>query len=216
MGKHSTQHTRIKKEPKKMNPKILIIIAVVAIIIAAIIKVNTSKKNNTPENALENEITNTVNNTFSSLKESKIDDVQKHLNYVELISGLDEMVYQNGESELEKNLFKNILWKTTSVKVEGDTATAIVEITNKNYKNIITKWMKEIVDENTKGTEITQEFILNKLNEIVEAETETKTLSKALILKKQDNEWKIRVNNELINLIYPGIDSVVEALNQNV
>lgn len=213
MGKHSKQRARRAKKTKTLNTKILAIFAII-IIAVVIIKVNI-KKNNNIEHTAESEIADIVNNTFSSLKISKIDDVQKHLNYIELVSGLDEMVYKNGESELERNLFKTILWKTTDIKIDGEKATAVVEFTNKNYKNVITKWMKTIVDENARGTDITEDLILAKLNETIETETETKTLTKTIILEKQNNEWKIRVNNELINLVYPGVDSIIEALNQN-
>lgn len=214
MGKHSANKVRREKKAQKLNTKVLAVLAIIIIMII-IIKVNLDKKNKNSENILESEIANIVNNTFSSLKISKIDDVQKHLNYIELISGLDEMVYKNGESELEKNLFKTISWNTTDVKIDGENAIATVEFTNKNYKNVITKWMKTIVDEKTMGQDITEDLILEKLNETIESETETKTLTKNVQLEKQNNEWKIKVNNELINLIYPGLDSVIEALNQN-
>lgn len=162
---------------------------------------------------IENEIAQTIDNAFTYLKNQDKENIKRYFEYNTLISGLDDMILEGNNSELEQELFKNISWTIENIEFKGNEAVVIVEMSNKNFKEILTEWMKELINEKSNGYEITNDLILKKLKEITEQEKSTKSVIKKVILEKKENSWKINVNDDFINLIYPGIDSVAEVLN---
>ena len=205
MGKHSA--SKEKSNFGKIIKFILFLIIIVAIILG-IVYVRNLKKDKI-------QVTQNVNSLFESLKELNKEQIEKYVNYKMIVSGLDEMIINedNENSELQKELFKDISWSIESVNINGKEAVAIVEMTNKNFKNILTKWMKEIVKEKTEDNEISEKVALEKLKEVLKDETVRKTIIKKIKLEKNEDEWKIEVNDDLIDLIFPGIESVAEVLN---
>lgn len=162
---------------------------------------------------IENEIAQTIDNAFTYLKNQDKENIKRYFEYNTLISGLDDMILEGNNSELEQELFKNISWTIENIEFKGNEAVVIVEMSNKNFKEILTEWMKELINEKSNGYAITNDLILKKLKEITEQEKSTKSVIKKVILEKKENSWKINVNDDFINLIYPGIDSVAEVLN---
>ena len=138
------------------------------------------------------------------------------MDYDKLISSLDEMILENPEdTELEKELFKNMEWTVESIEVEDNQATLIIEMTNKDFKTILTEWMKKIVKEKESQNIITNELALQRLKEIVSDESiQTKTVLKKVKIGKDEDSWKITVDNDLRDLVFPGIDSVVSAIGE--
>lgn len=203
MGKHSTG-----KYAKGNKSKIIIAPIVILIVIAIITTIVLISFNSTKE------VEKTLNDTFNNLKELNKEKINEKLDYNKLISSLDEMILENQEDvELEKLLFKDMQWTIENVEVENDTATLIVEMKNKDFKNILTSWMKKIVREKESQNQITNEMALNYLQESIEEENiGEKTVIKRIILNKENNTWKIVVNEDLRDLIFPGIDSVISAL----
>ena len=86
-------------------------------------------------------------------------------------------------------------------------------MTNKNFANIITTWIKEILKEKEQGMTISNELAIEKLEKVIDEEKNTKTILKKINLNKED-DWKIVVNDDLRDLIFPGIDSVETVLNE--
>ena len=203
MGKHSTG-----KYAKGNKSKIIIAPIVILIVIAIITTIVLISFNSTKE------VEKTLNDTFNNLKELNKEKINEKLDYNKLISSLDEMILENQEDvELEKLLFKDMQWTIENVEVENDTATLIVEMKNKDFKNILTSWMKKIVREKESQNQITNEMSLNYLQESIEEENiGEKTVIKRITLNKENNTWKIVVNEDLRDLIFPGIDSVISAL----
>ncbi len=205
MGKHSAS-----KEKSNFGKiiKFILFLIIIAAIILGIVYVRNLKKDKI-------QVTQNVNSLFESLKELNKEQIEKYVNYKMIVSGLDEMIINedNENSELQKELFKDISWSIESVNINGKEAVAIVEMTNKNFKNILTKWMKEIVKEKTEDNEISEKVALEKLKEVLKDETVRKTIIKKIKLEKNEDEWKIEVNDDLIDLIFPGIESVAEVLN---
>lgn len=100
-------------------------------------------KNKTPEEKIEK----TIDSCFTSLKSSDIEQANKYINYDELVSSFDEIIIENREEEIsniEKELFKSIEWNIENIEIENDKATVVVEVTNKNFKDVITKWMEQL------------------------------------------------------------------------
>ena len=156
-----------------------------------------------------------INKFFTAIKENNKQLANEFSNYEELIDSFDTLILQNDGNtlNLEKELFKNIIWNIDDVKIENNNAIVIVEVTNKNFKNIITKWMEEIVISKSVGEDITDEMALQKLEKILLQESEYKTGIKKITLKNEGEKWKIQVNEDLRDLVYPGIDSIIEVLN---
>lgn len=204
MGRHSsgryTKGSRIK----------IIVMLLILLIIIAIISVYVYNKN------IEiNSIKDTINNTFSALKKNDKNQVNKYLEYDKLLSSLDEMLVKEDvrNEEVEKKLFESIEWNIENIQVNGENATVVVELSNKDFIKIVTSWMKKIVNERNNGAELTDELSLQRLQETLEETNASKTVIKKISLYKEEN-WKIKVNEEFTNLVFPGVDSVVNVLNQ--
>jgi hypothetical protein len=210
MGKHSA-----KKYTKKGKIIITIIISIIlcCIILGVImfVKMQSEQKND-----MEEKTKDVINNLFTALKETNEEEVNKYLEYKALIASLDEMLVNydsNKTIDIEKGLFNDIEWNIESIEVNENKAVAIVEVTNKNFINVIKEWMNKVIDEKENGETITNEVALEKLKEVLEEEKEDKkTVIKKIILYKEDNDWKVELNDDFIDLVFPGIDSINEAL----
>lgn len=134
---------------------------------------------------IENEIAQTIDNAFTYLKNQDKENIKRYFEYNTLISGLDDMILEGNNSELEQELFKNISWTIENIEFKGNEAVVIVEMSNKNFKEILTEWMKELINEKSNGYEITNDLILKKLKEITEQEKSTKSVIKKVILEKK-------------------------------
>lgn len=135
MGKHTLE----KKTNKVLTVAgILIILAIIISIVVFFMS-----KNKTPEEKIEK----TIDSCFTSLKSSDIEQANKYINYDELVSSFNEIIIENREEEIsniEKELFKSIEWNIENIEIENDKATVVVEVTNKNFKDVITKWMEQL------------------------------------------------------------------------
>ena len=205
MGKHTLE----KKTNKVLTVAgILIILAIIISIVVFFMS-----KNKTPEEKIEK----TIDSCFTSLKSSDIEQANKYINYDELVSSFDEIIIENREEEIsniEKELFKSIEWNIENIEIENDKATAVIEVTNKNFKDVITKWMEQMYTVQESDQNISDEIALKELEEVLINENETKTEIKRITLNQIDANWKIEVNESLRDLMYPGIDIVFTILYQ--
>ena len=202
MGKHSINNSNRKNGIKLKS--ILFFIIITGLVIIFIISINKKKDDFTKQEEI-------INQTFSALKTTNIDEVNKYTNYNKIISGLDESILNQEEvSEIEKNLFNTMEWSIEKIKKEDNNTVAIIEVTNKDFKMIITEWLQEIVNRKTNGEDISNEVGLKVLENILKNNNYgTQTVIKKV---KIDKDSKIEVNDDLINLLYSGIESVSNAL----
>lgn len=204
MGKHSVK----KNSGKEKSPvKIIVLILCMCILLGAVVYVYNKSKPKT-----------TVNNLFTELKAGNREEINNYIDYEQLLYCLDEMLTQEDNeqnSNIEKSLFNTIEWNIENTEIEGESATAVVEVTNKDFIKVITNWMKKVINEKTKGIEITQQSSLQKLQETLAETEERKTVIKKITLNHENGKWKVDVNEDLRDLVYPGIDSVITVLNQN-
>ena len=205
MGRHSSGNYTKKSKSKIIIALTIIIIAVIGV---SIYLYTTNMEKKGPEI--------TINNIFNALKQSDESQVNEYLDYNKLLSSLDEMLVKEDvrNEEVEKKLFESIEWKIENIEADGETATAVVELTNKDFIEVVTAWMKKIVNVKNNGIELTDEVSLQKLQETLEETDTTKTVIKRISLEKVDEKWKVTVNEELTNLVFPGVDSVVSVLNK--
>ena len=143
MGKHSINNSNRKNGIKLKS--ILFFIIITGLVIIFIISINKKKDDFTKQEEI-------INQAFSALKTTNINEVNKYTNYNKIISGLDESILNQEEvSEIEKNLFNTMEWSIEKIKEEDNNTVAIIEVTNKDFKMIITEWLQEIVNRKTNG-----------------------------------------------------------------
>ena len=64
------------------------------------------------------------------------------------------------------------------------------------------------------GQAFSKEDQINKLKEELKNEQiGTKTVTATIELNKENNEWKIKINEEFINAILPGLQEAVNSIN---
>ena len=208
MGKHSqSKHSSVEKKSK--NIVLIVIVLVIVIVLGVGIYALMMKLNN------QNDIEGVINNFFEAIKNAEQEKANQYVNYEQLINSLDEMILQDESDEIEKELFRNIEWNIEDIEEQGNQTIAIVEVKNKDFKNVITAWMKELVSAKSSGIEITNEYALEKLANEIEEEQSSKSVIKKILLEKDNDIWKIQVNEDLRDLVYPSIDSVISVLKSS-
>lgn len=187
---------------KKNKLKLLILLIIILIMIAFFTNMIIYKRN-------ANNPVKIINNVFSSLKNGNIEQINKYMDYQELISFIDrDITFKNSNemSDLEKELFKLLEWNINNIQENEDSLIVDIEITNKNFKIIIINWINDII--NHEGIDE-----LESLRKCVSDEnTDIKTVSKKIVLQKEDGKWKIKVNSDLANALFPGLENINEAL----
>lgn len=208
MGKHSqSKHSSVEKKSK--NIVLIVIVLVIVIVLGVGIYALMMKLNN------QNDIEGVINNFFEAIKNAEQEKANQYVNYEQLINSLDEMILQDDSDEIEKELFKNIEWNIEEIEEQENQVVAIVEVKNKDFKNVITAWMKELISAKSSGIEITNEYALEKLANEIEEEQSSKSVIKKILLEKDNDIWKIQVNEDLRDLVYPSIDSVISVLKSS-
>ena len=163
----------------------------------------------------QNRIKASVNEFFEGLKNSEIDKVNKYADYNQLINSFDEMILQDENDRIEKELFSSLEWNIETIEKIDNRTEIIIEAKNKDFKDVITNWMKELVSAKSAGISITNEYALEKLENEIKEEEKTKTVIKKIVLKEDNGNFKITVSEDLRDLVFPGIDSVIDVLSNN-
>lgn len=208
MGRHSqSRHSSGVPKGKKFTG----IVIVFAIIVAFAFGIYVFVRNLNQQNDIEG----VINHFFEAIKTAEQEKANQYVDYEQLINSFDEMILQDESDEIEKELFKNIEWNIEDIEEQENQVVAIVEVKNKDFKNIITAWMKELVSAKSSGIEITNEYALEKLANELKQEESLKTVIKKIVLKKENDSWRIQVNEDLRDLIYPSIDSVISVLKSS-
>lgn len=212
----SSSKRYIKEENKisKIRISFILLLAIIIIcIISIFIKYN--EKNN-----IKQDVKKVLNEVFIGIKECDEDKVNQYIDYKLLISSFDPMIVENNSEisiKIKKEMFKDIKWIIEDIDFNDNGAIAIIEVTNIDFKVVVTAWMKEIVSLNSSGIIITNDLALEKLLEILESDNlNTKTIIKKIKLIKQEDRWYIQLNEDFRDLVYPGIDSVITVLNENI
>ena len=195
-----------KAKPKKENKGMVVRILVIAIILLLIIAlIYLAMK--TPEKALTS--------MLKDLKSGDIEGVNQYVNFEEisLKSALD-MTESEEFSEKDKAFYESLEWDIKSVKKENDTATIEIEATNKDYETIFKNYIqsmfqKFINNENVSGDEELQ-LLLDELNKDTIG---TRTVTENVTLTKVDGKWKITVDDNLMQVIYPGLEEGINSIS---
>lgn len=183
-----------KGENKKIDNKMMIGIAVAVIVIIAIL-VGVLLMKDSPKKAVE-----------TMLKDLKSGNYNQ-----EILSDLLEE--ENFDKETQKLFFDKLEWKIQNVKEEGEKATVELEITNKDFKTIISNYMQKLLKVTFSGQALDENEITNYLiEELKNDEIQTETVNQSIIVEKKDGKWQItEENNDLTNILLPGFNEAISA-----
>ena len=197
---------KVKKE-KKSKKWLLVVVLLIILIILVLIVLYTSI---TPRSS--------VNNLFTNLKNGNKFMANLNINYDELISVLDtSIVSANGSSmsDLEKECFNELSWEITGESVENQTATVTATITTKNFRQVLLNWIEKISEVLENQDDISTEQNLQLLNEsLVQDNVDTRTNEVTISLERKGLTWKVNINDEFIDAIYPGLNQVLDVMKQ--
>ena len=204
----ATETKNVKEKGKKRNilARFVSVIVVLAIVIGIIFVALPS-----PARALEE--------MFRDLKAGKIEDVSKYVDYKELsnipaLENTDNSNEENTVDENEKLLFEDLQWNIKKIEKNDDEAKIEVEITNKNYKNVFQNFTKKVVqmvlNNENPSDEKTEQYLSEELkNKDVGQLTSTQEIT----VKKQDGSWKVLVDDNLKNGIFPGLSEALSGFS---
>lgn len=158
----------------------------------------------------------TVNGMLDALKSGDFTKAEEYVNYKELMNSSELSNGEDLDIETQKLIFNKLSWKINKVTEENETASIEVEVTNKDFKTIISNYVQKAIKvafgSGTNDEEI-ENYLLEELkNENVQLATVTKTLT-AL---KQDGKWRVEINEELLEVLFPGLSEAINALSSNV
>ena len=208
MGKHSrSKHSSERTKGNKILLTIIVLIIIIVISFEIYFLVNKLNEKSRIEGA--------INSLFEALKNSDQEKVNQYTDYTQLVNSIDEMILQDNSDELERELFSNIEWSIENIEKNDSETVAIIEVKNKDFKDVIINWMKELVSAKSAGISITNEYALEKLENEIKEEEKTKTVIKKIVLKEDNGNFKITVSEDLRDLVFPGIDSVIDVLSNN-
>lgn len=205
--KEKKQNKEKKESNEKGNKKVgywvggIILLFVVLAIVTALLLLPT-----TPEK--------TVEGMLNSLKNADFESVNKYVNYEEIVNESEMLQNSEMDEETQSLLFNKLTWKTLNISKEENTASVEVEITNKDFNQIITNYTQEALRIAFSGESFTQEEQNNKLKEQLKNEgIGTKTVTTTIQLVKQDGEWKVQADESLVNALLPGLQEAINSLN---
>lgn len=207
--KEKKQKNKIKKEgTEKGNKKVgywvggVVLLLVVLAIVTALILLPA-----TPEKSVEG--------MLNSLKNADFESVNKYVNYEEIVNESETLQNSEMDAETQSLLFDKLSWKILNISKEENTANVEVEITNKDFNQIITNYKQEALKIAFSGESFTQEEQNNKLKEqLKNEEIGTKTVTTTIQLVKQDKEWKVQADESLVNALLPGLQEAINSLNK--
>lgn len=200
----------------------IVIIAVVVIAVVAIVA--TILFGNNPEK--------TIDETFTALKEGNMDVLLEYTSTEEtdnsfeneltegLINGTDSTENTELEKEILNSCFSQLEWKIAETKKDGDTAVVTVDITNKDFSNVMqeifSEMMAQVFASAFTGQEMTEEDTMKLMKEKIDEVTATTTNTEKINMVKEDGIWKFSDSDELANMLLPGFSSGIESMQDSI
>ena len=205
--KEKKQNKEKKESNEKGNKKVgywvggIVLLLVVLAIVTALLLLPA-----TPEKSVEG--------MLNSLKNADFESVNKYVNYEEIVNESEMLQNSEMDEETQSLLFDKLTWKILNISKEENTASVEVEITNKDFNQIITNYTQEALRIAFSGESFTQEEQNNKLKEqLKNEEIGTKTVTTTIQLVKQDGEWRVQADESLVNALLPGLQEAINSLN---
>ncbi len=167
-------------------------------------------------------------NTIEAIKTVDKETLSKYMDYNELVNINDadnEEDSQDNEDGTEYigNIFKNMKYKITSSKENGDTAVVSVEITNVDMSNVFTLYIQEAMslalsqafsEEGQTDEDMDAQMTQLLIDIIEENKATTVTNNVDINLTKVDKQWKVNVDENLQNALMGNLLTVANAFNE--
>lgn len=196
------------KKKKKQNDKARIVFLGIIIILGIFFIINKS---------IESKISNSVVTFTEALSEGKRDIASQYVTEDSVSFLSFEELPQN--QELMNTFVKYLSIDIKKVKKDGDAAIVKAKISNKDFEKIMIKYMQEVValSISSNDTEITDEELENKLLQYLKdqfdsQENEILTNEVNINLVKVDGKWKIIIDDNLRNGLFPGMLKIIESM----
>lgn len=203
-----TRNAKNIKKKKKQNDKARIVFLGIIIILGIFFIINKS---------IESKISNSVVTFTEALSEGKRDIASQYVTEDSVSFLSFEELPQN--QELMNTFVKYLSIDIKKVKKDGDAATVKAKISNKDFEKIMIKYMQEVValSISSNDTEITDEELENKLLQYLKdqfdsQENEILTNEVNINLVKVDGKWKIIIDDNLRNGLFPGMLKIIESM----
>lgn len=194
---------RVTQTKKKNNQNRILLVVLVFLIVAAVVGVIWTTAN-TPKKAVE-----------SMLYAIKSSDFEKAKKYVDItnLTNIPGIGQDNEKVELDKIYFESLKWKVGKIIESNDNSAKIeVEVTNKNFKTVYTNYFQKVIMSAFTGSNMSDEETKKYLKEQFET-VETVKTTQTISLTKQDKQWKVVSNANLINAIYPGLNDAISTIS---
>lgn len=203
-----TRNAKNIKKKKKQNDKARIVFLGIIIILGIFFIINKS---------IESKISNSVVTFTEALSEGKRDIASQYVTEDSVSFLSFEELPQN--QELMNTFVKYLSIDIKKVKKDGDAATVKAKISNKDFEKIMIKYMQEVValSISSNDTEVTDEELENKLLQYLKdqfdsQENEILTNEVNINLVKIEGKWKIIIDDNLRNGMFPGMLKIIESM----
>lgn len=200
-----------KKENKKLEKKTRVrknvwgvVVTVILVAALAIGIVCTILLQDTPSKSIDA--------MLMALKTGDFIKAEEFVNYQEMVQSSELADGENAESQ--KLFFDRLEWNINEIKKDVNTATAQVEITNKDYKTILSNYMQKVLKIAFSGQSISEQEMQNSLiEELKNQEVQTATNMVTMQLEKKDGKWRVISNEDLMFGLMPGLKEAMDSLN---
>lgn len=206
ISEKSKNQKNIKQKENKKSKNKYYIGATLVVILLLVVVAGLILLPKTPEK--------TVEGLLNCLKNGDFESANKYINYEEFKNNIDILGNTIDDKETQALFFNKLNWKILKINKEENTAKVEIEITNKDFEQIISNYTDEALRIAFSGQAFSKEDQINKLKEELKNEQiGTKTVTATIELNKENNEWKIKINEEFINAILPGLQEAVNSIN---
>ena len=200
-----------KKENKKLEKKTRVrknvwgvVVTVILVAALAIGIVCTILLQDTPSKSIDA--------MLMALKTGDFIKAEEFVNYQEMVQSSELADGENAESQ--KLFFDRLEWNINEIKKDVNTATAQVEITNKDYKTILSNYMQKVLKIAFSGQSMSEQEMQNSLiEELKNQEVQTATNMVTMQLEKKDGKWRVISNEDLMFGLMPGLKEAMDSLN---
>ena len=162
-------------------------------------------------------------NNETAKVEADVTEMFKTLQTGEIDNNLDMQSLNENEVMSMKVLTSNLSYSIVSKEVNGEEATVVMDITNKDMKQVLGYYMMQAysiamtnaLHGDASEEELNKQF-QEKFQEIINSDqVELKTTRVTLKMQKKDGKWKVKEEsgNDLLNAVLPGFQDAVSGIN---
>lgn len=205
--KAETKKVKEKKEKKsKKTPWIITAVTVVVVAILVVLLTYMIVTSSDPKKSADG--------LFMNLREGDFAKAREFISSDESFSS--EILDDDLNPETQKLLFNKLSWKVNKINENGEEATIDIEITNKDFKTILSNVMQKTLKSafNKEDSEETTEEVAENylIEELKNDQVQTTTVTTTINAIKQDKKWKIVEDEELVKALLPGLEETINSL----